>query len=273
MLKECSLIISTYNWPEALELTLLSIQEQTIMPSEVIIADDGSRAPTKEIIDSFKKVLSVPVIHVWHEDSGFKLATIRNKAFSYASKMYIIQIDGDVILHKRFIEDHLSAAKKGRLLQGSRVLLGPTYSKKLLNSKTVNINILHSDIARRENGFRSVFLSNYLLTKYKNRYPEYYARGANMSFWLTDIIAVNGYNENFEGWGHEDSDLTLRLINNGVKKSVIKFAAIVYHIYHPEQNKGELEDKNRRLLEDALQTRVSWTEFGMDKYLKDGRNE
>lgn len=271
MLKKCSLIISTYNWPEALELTLLSIQQQTIMPSEIIIADDGSSSPTKEIIDSFNNKFSIPIIHVWHEDNGFRLATIRNKAFSRVSTDYIIQIDGDVILHKRFIEDHLLAAKKGRLLQGSRVLLGPIYSKTLLDRKSAHVNILQADIKRRENGFRSTFLSNYLLTKYKNRYPEYYARGANMSFWLTDIIAVNGYNENFEGWGHEDSDLTLRLINNGVKKSVIKFAAIVYHIYHPEQDKGDLEDKNKRLLENTRQTRVSWTSFGMDKYLKDGR--
>lgn len=273
MLKKCSLIVSTYNWPEALELTLLSIAKQTILPVEVIIADDGSGNATKETIDSFRYRLSIPIIHVWHEDQGFRLATIRNKAFARASTAYIIQIDGDVILHKRFIEDHLSAAKTGRLLQGSRVMLGPKYSRSLLQNKAINISSLQPDITRRENGIRIPFLSNYLLTRYRNRYPAYYARGANMSFWLDDILAVNGYNENFEGWGHEDSDLTLRLMNTGVEKCVIKFAAIVYHIHHPEQDKGHLEEKNRLLLEATLQSGSFWTPFGIKKHLKDGSNQ
>src|SRR5690606_39871012 len=100
--------------------------------------------------------------------------------------------------------------------------------------------------------FRS--LSNYLLNRYKNKYPVYYARGANMSFWKKDIYAVNGYNESYEGWGHEDSDLTLRLMNTGVQKSVIKFAAIVYHLYHPEKKNNQQEERNK---EDRKSTRLN----------------
>ena len=87
----CSLIATTYNWPEALELVLLSIVNQTILPNEVIIADDGSREDTKELIEIFQKVFPIPLIHVWHEDKGFRLATIRNKAISKAKYHYILQ--------------------------------------------------------------------------------------------------------------------------------------------------------------------------------------
>jgi len=237
-----------------------------MLPSEIIITDDGSLHPTNELIESFRTLITVPIIHIWHEDLGFRLAAIRNKGIAKANFEYIIQIDGDVILHRNFIEDHLSLARKGHLLQGSRTLLGQSYSSSLLLHKSIDINIFHPDIKRRENGLRIPFLSRYLLNKYRNRFPLYYARGANMSFWREDLLKINGYDEAFEGWGHEDSDLTLRLMNNGVKKYIIKFAAVVYHIYHPEKKNKELEDKNQMILQTTLQQKKIWTTSGLDKY-------
>lgn len=265
-MQECSLIISTYNWPEALRLTLMSVQRQTIAPSEIIIADDGSNQSTKNLIDLFRTKLRIPIIHIWHEDKGFRLAAIRNKSFAHSKYKYIIQVDGDVILHHNFIKDHLLASRRGYLLQGSRALLGETYSQKLLEHQSIDINRLHPDIRRRENAIRIPSLSKLLLDKYKNRFPVYYARGANMSFWKEDLVNVNGYDENFEGWGHEDSDLTLRLMNNGIKKRIIKFAAIVYHIYHPEKKNEDLEHKNRKILETAFLDKKVWTNSGMDQH-------
>ena len=72
----CSLIISTYNWPEALEIVLISAKRQTILPKEILIADDGSKNETSILIEKFKKKLSVPIIHVWHEDKGFRKSEI-----------------------------------------------------------------------------------------------------------------------------------------------------------------------------------------------------
>ena len=100
-----SLIISTYNWPEALQLCLKSVLRQKLMPGEIIIADDGSDARTKSVVDQFKDIAAVPVKHVWHSDEGFRLAAIRNKAIAAANGDYIIQIDGDMILHPYFIKD------------------------------------------------------------------------------------------------------------------------------------------------------------------------
>ncbi|MNE17355.1 Chondroitin synthase [compost metagenome] len=267
MHKDCTLIISTYNWKEALRLTLSSVLSQTVLPNEVIIADDGSAMDTRSLINDLIKDFPIPLIHIWHEDIGFRLASIRNKSIARASNKYIIQIDGDVILHENFIEDHLMAARPGYLLQGSRVMLGKSISQRLLTGEKKHINPFDANISRRENGFRIKLLSNFLLNRYKNRYPFYYARGANMSFWKQDIINVNGYNENFEGWGHEDSDLTLRLMNNGVKKSIIKFAAIVYHIFHPENRNNLQESKNRVILEKTLNSKTVWAPIGINQYL------
>ena len=135
---KCSLVTPTYNWPEALELLLLSIMNQTVMPNEVIIADDGSKSETKELIEHFQTIFPVPLIHIWHEDIKNRKPRIMNKAIAKASFDYIIEIDGDIIMNKYFVEDHLRFAEKGFYLYGSRVnikqsLLADLFSKKIIN--------------------------------------------------------------------------------------------------------------------------------------------
>src|SRR5690606_15413403 len=117
----CSLLISTYNWPQALDCCLNSILDQTVLPNEIIIADDGSKEETKDIIELWREKLKIPLIHVWHPDDGFRLSEIRNKAIIKANFPYIIQVDGDVIMGPKFIEDHLSSATPKTFLCGSRV--------------------------------------------------------------------------------------------------------------------------------------------------------
>ena len=77
-----SLVISTYNWKEVLGLCLLSVTQQTVIPTEVIIADDGSRSDTKLLIEEFKNHFPCPIKHVWHEDNGWRKCIIMNKAFA-----------------------------------------------------------------------------------------------------------------------------------------------------------------------------------------------
>ena len=92
-----SLIISTYNWPEALRLCLLSVLGQSVLPDEVIIADDGSTGQTADVVEAMRPLFPVKLIHVWQEDNGFQLSKIRNKAIAMSSCDYIIQVDGDLI--------------------------------------------------------------------------------------------------------------------------------------------------------------------------------
>ena len=96
-----TLVNTTYNWSESLELVLKSIENQTIVPEEVVIADDGSAVETKEIIGKFQKDSDLNIIHSWQEDIGFRAAKARNKAIAKSSGDYIILIDGDIILHPK----------------------------------------------------------------------------------------------------------------------------------------------------------------------------
>ena len=103
-----SLIIATYNQPEFLRLAILSAWEQTHLPDEIIIADDGSREETAELIRGMKKESSVPIIHTWQPDDGFRVALARNNAVAVSTGEYLIFLDGDCYMNKYFIEDHLS---------------------------------------------------------------------------------------------------------------------------------------------------------------------
>lgn len=262
-----SLLISTYNWPEALELALLSVAKQTIMPDEIVIADDGSKSPTTDLINNMKKILSCPIVHVWHEDSGFRLAEIRNKAIIKASSEYIIQIDGDVILEKHFIQDHLYLAQKGCFVSGSRINTSQELRDKLFSKKVTNISLFTKGIRNRLNGCRCSFLSKYYRFRYKKN-NTYYVKGCNMAFWKKDLISVNGYNEDMTGWGKEDSEIAARLISSGIKRQFIKFGGVVYHIYHPF-NSRERETINTEILEHAIKAKTTYCKNGLDKYYKE----
>ncbi len=260
-----SLNISTYNWPEALNLCLLSVKALNVLPDEVVITDDGSTENTRLLIEKLQKDFPVPIKHVWQPDEGFQLAKIRNKGIAASSGDYIIQIDGDLILHPNFIADHLAFSKRGSFVSGSRVILGEQYSKALLKAGKPRVNLFNSDVKNKLNGFRIKALRNYLSERYRMN-DMLYMRGCNMAFWRDDLIKVNGYNEGFVGWGREDNEVAVRLINTGIRKRIIKFGGVVFHIFHPEKSRSDLS-KNDDMLKDAITNKRIYCPIGVNQYL------
>lgn len=263
----CSLIIATYNWPQALELCLETVLRQTVLPQEVIIADDGSKEETVELVKEYQKTFPVPLIHIWHPDEGFRLAAIRNKGIAAASTGYIIQIDGDLLLHPHFIKDHLEMKRPGYFVAGSRVMLTEKVSKKLIDNHSIDLKIFGNQ-GMVINGMRSRFLRQILAQRYKiSGRHKYYVKGCNMAFFKKDLIKVNGYNEAFKGWGSEDRELATRLINAGVKKQSIKMGAVCYHLYHTLTSKNNAL-QNQELMRDAVEKSLTWADQGLDQYKK-----
>lgn len=260
-----TLIVATYNWPEALELCLKSILQQTIMPDEVIIADDGSTDATKSIITQYQQQFKVPLIHVWQEDTGFQLSKIRNKAIAKAEMEYIVQIDGDLILEQHFIEDHLSFNRAGAFVSGTRVQMSPPLSKALINENKIDVSIFSKGVTNFSNGLRIPALRRFLAERYKSG-DITYVRGCNMAFWKADLLKVNGYNEAIVGWGREDSELAVRLSNSGVKKRILKFGAVTFHIYHPEAQRQQLT-ANDSILKNTITNHTKTCKFGLSQYL------
>lgn len=264
--KSISLIISTYNWETALRQTLESVKRQILLPLEVIIADDGSSDTTRKMIEEYRQNFPVPLHHVWQPDEGFQLSKIRNKAFAKATGKYIIQIDGDIILHSKFIFDHVKVAKEGYFTNGSRVLLGAKVSAQILACNNSAIPVIKIE-KNKINNWRCPWLRNILADHYQSSPKDItMVRGCNMGFWKKDVIAVNGYDEDFVGWGREDSDIAVRLHNSGIKKRRIKFGAIAYHLHHKEADRSK-DDANTKRLQQHIEQKLIRCHNGIDKYL------
>lgn len=251
-----SLIITTYNRPDALELVLLSAFAQNELPDEIIIADDGSSEATRILIEKMQKISPVPLLHAWQEDHGFRAAASRNNALRLAKQEYIVLIDGDMILDNDFIADHKKVAKKNQFIQGSRVLLDETATSQVIFLNKFNFHFFSSNISNRLNSlhFPMLFVP-------KNNLKG--IRTCNMSFWLEDAKKINGFNEEFVGWGREDSEFAVRLLNNGIKRMNLKFGAIEYHLWHNESTRSYLE-KNENILEETIKNNKIWCEKGLE---------
>ena len=259
----CTLIICTYNWPEALSLVLSSVVSQSVMPNEVIVADDGSGQSTAKILKKFSKELSVPLIHSWQKDVGCRIPHSRNRAIARSSYEYIIMIDGDTVLHEDFIKDHKRFAQEGIYIQGSRALLQSQYTEKLIKSnlfKKPSIFLNHSK--NKLNLLRLPLLSKFM-SYFKNKNINR-IRGCNFSIFKKDIIKVNGFNEEITTWGREDSEFVQRLFNLGVKKQHLKFAGIQYHLYHNERSHNNINDQ---ILESTINNNILRCNLGIDRYL------
>ena len=259
-----SLIISTYNRPEVLFLVLQSIECQLIKPYEVIIADDGSSFETEEIINKFKMISDLNIIHSWQKDIGFRAAKSRNKAILKSSGEYIVLIDGDTILHSKFIVDHIKNAEKGFFSQGTRVLLTKNKTKKILDSYYKKLNFFTFGLNNRKNAIHLNVLSKIFSKKKNNMHG---IKSCNMGFYKQDCEAINGFNNDFEGWGREDSDFVARLFNIGVNRKTLRFNAIQFHLWHQENSRSSLV-KNDLLLTNTINNKVQRCENGIDS-LKD----
>lgn len=259
-----ALLITTYNWPEALKLVLESVKLQTRLPDEVVIADDGSAIKTKELIQQYQANFPCPLIHAWQEDKGFRAAASRNNAIRAMSDdiEYVVMIDGDMLLHPKFIDDHLKFSEEGCFIQGSRSLIDKAKTYKLTHSKipVVNLNAFSSGIKKRKNMLRFIWLSKLLASPINSLNG---IRSCNMSFWLKDLREVNGFNESFIGWGREDSELVARLFNNGVLRINLRFSGLAYHLFHEENSREDLPC-NQEKLDNAQEKNITWIENGLE---------
>ncbi len=245
-----SIFLTTFNRPEALVLCLDSILSQHVLPDEIIVADDGSGGKTKHVIDTFKEKSSIPVTHCWHEDKGYRLNKIRNMAIRTCSFPYIIQIDGDIILHRDFIKDHKACMKKGRFLAGSRIKLDANFTNQLIAKE---VEIQNSAAyppyrSRIRNGFKNI--------RYKLKQKIFRnIQGCNLSYWKADAIKVNGYDEEMNSWGPDDKEFAARLKHNGVSLYRLKTLAFAYHLYHPPRKNRDSYSVIKNRLEETLKNK------------------
>lgn len=258
-----SLIVTTYNWKEALAVVLASAFAQTRLPDEIIVADDGSADDTGDLVREMAKQAPVPVHHCWQEDKGFRAARSRNLAISAATGEYLIFIDGDIALERHFIEDHLVAANQGFFVQGARVLLDRRKTLEVLAHGVSNLSFFAGGVANRKNMLRSRLLSRLFSCEASGLAG---IKTCNFAFFRADALAVNGFDENFEGWGREDSEFAARLLNRGIRRWNLRFQSVAFHLYHPVQSRGRLP-ANDAMLAGTVAEKRTWCNNGIEKKL------
>ena len=262
-----SLLITTYNRKDALELVLLSVKQQSMLPLEVIVADDGSTRDTAELVQEYQKEFPVKLLHCWQEDLGFRVSHIRNKAIALASGDYIVMVDGDVVLHPNFIRDHRYHLTPNQFIQGSRVLLSQELTQQAIESKRIHFTPLSEGIKNRINATYCKPISPLASWLYSLKQNIKAVRSCNMACWKADLIKVNGFSEEFIGWGREDSELAVRLLNSDIRRYNLKFGAIVYHLWHKENKTNNLLEKNDVSLNKAISENRKVCAVGLNQYI------
>ncbi len=259
-----SLIVSTYNWKEALALTLRSIASQHVLPHEVIVADDGSREDTGAMIREMAVDFPVPLIHAWQEDAGFRLARVRNLAIAASSGEYVIFVDGDVVLHSCFVADHLALIRPGIHLQGGRLNASREESTRLLAGGAPRFSPFMPGRFKRKHALRLPWLA----ARKARTADGGQVMGVNMGMWRKDLDTVNGFDDNYEGWGREDDDIAWRLKHAGVMRRPLRFAGLAIHLWHdtrwPDGVPPTEVLPNDRFFNQTLATKATRCERGLD---------
>jgi glycosyltransferase involved in cell wall biosynthesis len=247
-----TVIVTTYNRPDALAATLDGFLAQDILDFELAVADDGSTAETRLLTESYARKAPFAVRHVWQEDRGFRAGAIRNRAIALTKAEYVIFSDGDCVPAPAFVRRHRELAEPGYFLSANRILLSERLTSEVLQMRLPVHAWGAADWFRvwlKRDVNRVMPLLQLPDTAFRKRSPLRWkgVKTCNLSVWRTDLLRVNGFDESYSGWGLEDSDLVIRLLHAGVKHKSARFAAPVFHLWHPEQDRSRFPENQHRL--------------------------
>lgn len=257
-----TLVVSTYNQPDALGLVLRGVELQTRLPDEILFADDGSREPTRELLGAWMKKAPVPTRHLWHPDEGFRKTVILNQALAECTGDYVVFTDGDCVPHRRFVADHAALAEPGFWVQGRRCFVEERWVPDF-DPADVRLGAwtLIGRITGATKGLRLPLPLVFRDTKQRG------IIGCNLACWRDDALAINGFDEDYSGWGiGEDSDFGSRLYHLGRRRKFVYGHAIVFHLNHPSPPKDHVGGSQARLQE-TLRTRKVRCKHGLNRHL------
>jgi GT2 family glycosyltransferase len=219
----------------------------------VVIADDGSRPDQVAALRQGVPRFGCRVRHVWHPDVGFTASQARNLGALHAGADYLVFLDGDCVPNRRFVDMHARLAAPGAFVNGSRTLLGQALTARVLSGE-VDLSGLHPADWLRLRMRGEVNKLTHLLAwagapgRLQPHFRWKGIRSCNLGVWYGDLQAVNGFDQAFSGWGHEDADLVLRLHNHGCVRKNGYLATEVFHLAHPETSRLHEASNRDRVL-------------------------
>ena len=269
---DASVIISTYNRPSHLVRCLEGFRHQSAGDFEILVADDGSGPETAELVRAATRDQPRPVRHVWQEDRGFRKCKILNQASRLSASDYLIYTDADCVPHRDFVAAHLRYRTRGRFLIGCSVKWSAARSAQIEQAgiasgrhARVGPRDIWDNLRRRTHslpyGIRLPGDWGFRLVQRLKKSRE--ARGGNLSLWKSDLVRMNGWNEDFESWGLEDVELGRRLRLAGVEPALVVSKACTFHLHHPP---GEKKNRSARIAYDASKASgLPWCPNGLVK--------
>ena len=244
-------VVLTYNRSDALLAVLRSLAPQCGRDDRVLIADDGSRPEQVAMLRAGLPAFPCPVHHIWHPDVGFTAARSRNLGASQAQADYLVFLDGDCVPNRGFVAHHLALAQPGHFVNGSRVLLSERLTRRAIEGKIDLTQLtaaqwLRLRLAGDVNKLTHLFYCPATPGRVQTGFRWKGIRSCNFGVWYRDFEAVNGFDESFSGWGHEDADLVLRLHHHGSRRKNGFLATEVFHLWHREDSRaGEAGNRDR----------------------------
>jgi glycosyltransferase involved in cell wall biosynthesis len=255
-----SVLINTYENPVALDAVLARLCHAREPADEWVVADDGSGPATREIVEAWRKRAPRPVRHAWQEHHGFRRARVLNAAIAAAQGDYLVFLDGDCLPSEPFASDHRALAEAGCFVQCRRCFVEESaVPDALAGRKSLGQLALTGKISGLFKSFRLPW------PVIRRDQALHGILGCNLAVWKKDLVAVNGYDESYEGWGKEDSDLAARLYHLGLQRKFVHGRAIVYHLNHPPASRAQLADAAKRL-EETVATRRVKALRGLDQH-------
>jgi len=247
-----SIIVTTFDRADALDVVLRSLARQNDRRFEVVIADDGSGPETAALIERWKPQLGAALSHVWQEHREFRAAEIRNRAIRASRGDYCVFLDGDCLARPDFVAAHRGLAEPGWFVTGNRALLARSLTNAVLQQELAPEQWGTAVwVAQRLKGGINRFtpLLRLPLGPLRKARPRIWqgARSCNLGVWRSDLDRVDGFDAAFSGWGREDSDLMVRLLRAGVRRKDGAFATGVLHLWHPEADRSRLSENEQRL--------------------------
>jgi len=223
-----AVIITTFERPEHLRRSLASIaaQDRVIGGFELIVCDDGSQDGTAQLVTDFAADVDFPVSFLTHPHSGFQPGRCRNDGVRSSVAPYLVFCDGDCVLPPDHLAAHAAAGRRRTVLLGEPCYLNETQSGRVSERKIRSGNL--SVVIPRSVRLR-LAISAWLHRSAKRRkiYSGFF------SLWREDFERINGFDEEFTGWGCEDDDLGLRLSRSGVRSASIMKLTRSFHLWHP----------------------------------------
>ncbi|MFN3831817.1 MAG: glycosyltransferase [Allorhizobium sp.] len=273
---QASVIVSTYNWPKALECVLWGLFFQNRRDFEIVIADDGSSVATRELIQRMAYNAPVSITHVWQRDDGFNKCRALNKALAVSRGERVIFTDGDCVVRKDFVDVHLRMSSPGKFLSGSYYKLPVRTSTAVDKSVIASQEVFSAAWLLRNGveinaGLLKILAKGRLarlLDAVSTARPSW--NGHSASCLRDEAIAVNGFNEDM-GYGGLDVEFGLRLNSHGLKVKRIRYATLALHLHHERPyNTSGMRQASQAVKERTRDLALKWADRGLDQWLGSG---